>query len=53
MSRIFKCYSNKLKNFLLENGIKYEEVVKDINNDKTIWLYIKDESFDKAMKLYK
>ena len=52
-SIIFKCYSNNLKNFLIKNGVPYDSIVKDINNDKTIWLFIKSEKFQNVMSVYK
>jgi len=52
-SIIFKCYSNNLKNFLVDNGVPYDSIVKDINNDKTIWLFIKSEKFQNVMSMYK
>ena len=52
-SIIFKCYSNNLKNFLTTNGVSYDSVVKDINNNKTIWLFVKDKKFQEVMSMYK
>lgn len=52
-SIIFKCYSNNLKNFLITNGVSYDSVVKDINNNKTIWLFVKDKKFQEVMSMYK
>jgi len=51
-SIIFKCYSNQLKEFLIKNNIFYDSIVKDIKNNKTIWLFIKDEKFNSVISKY-
>lgn len=49
MDRLYCCYSPNLKKFLLDNGVKYDLCCKNINTDKTCWVYIKDFRLDKLL----
>lgn len=46
---LYICYSNTLMKFLKENGIKYEIAGKALSNDKTFWVYIKNDKLDKEL----
>lgn len=50
---IFYCYSRKLKDFLVKNGLTYmnKEVRKD--NDKVYWTFKKTESLNSLLKKWK
>ena len=50
--RIFCCFSVPLKNFLLENNIKYEMCALNEKTHKTMWLYVKDKKLDNALNLW-
>ena len=47
--RTFKCFSNNLKVFLMNRGLEYVGVALDPISDKTFWLFIEDDDFDKAL----
>lgn len=49
MERLYCCYSPKLKKFLLDNGVKYDLCCKNINTDKTCWVYIKDDKLSELL----
>ena len=46
MNRLYCCYSLNLRNFLYENGLRYELAAKNPNSDKLFWIYIKDDRLD-------
>lgn len=46
---LYCCYSPKLKEFLLKNNCKYEICARNPNNDKTFWIYIRDDKLDKLL----
>lgn len=48
--RIYCCYSMNLKNFLSENGVRYELEALSKSTHKTFWLYILDEKLDELLK---
>lgn len=49
MKRLYCCYSLNLRNFLYENGLRYELAAKNPNSDKLFWVYFKDEKLDKLL----
>ena len=46
---LYCCYSPRLKEFLLKNNCKYEICAKNPNNDKTFWIYIRNDKLDKLL----
>lgn len=48
--QVYRCYSNNLKGYLMDNGLKYLVVAKDIVTDKTFWLFEKTDRFEKLMQ---
>lgn len=49
MDRLYCCYSANLKKFLHENGLRYDLCCKNINSDKTCWVYIKCEKLNNLL----
>ena len=41
--KIYCCYSMNLKNYLAENGVRYELEAMSKSTHKTFWLYIIDD----------
>lgn len=50
MDKLYCCYSPKLKEYLNNNDIRYELCCKNINTDKTCWIYIKDDKLISLLK---
>ena len=48
--KIYCCYSMNLKNFLSENGVRYELEALSKSTRKTFWLYIIDERLQKLLQ---
>ena len=48
----FYCYSEKLKNFLCDSGLRY--IAKDIHKKtkKTYWVFLPSEELDDLRKMY-
>ena len=46
MDKLYCCYSLNLRNFLYQNGLRYELAAKNPNSDKLFWVYIKDKKLD-------
>lgn len=47
--KVYRCYSNNLKEFLMSKGIDYITIAKDHKTDKTFWMFLKSEELDKAL----
>jgi hypothetical protein len=48
-SKIFFCYSLRLRNFLKEQGLRYEFSANNPNNDKPYWGYLKTDELSNAL----
>ena len=48
-NRLYCCYSINLRNFLYQNGLRYELAAKNPNSDKLFWVYIKDKKLDELL----
>lgn len=46
---LFCCYSIKLRNFLTDNGIRYELCALNPNNNRMFWVYIRDARLDELL----
>ena len=46
-SKLYCCYSVPLRNFLSENGLRYEISAKNPNSDIYFWVYIRTEKLNK------
>ena len=49
MDKLYCCYSINLRNYLYENGLKYELAALNPNSNKLFWVYIKTEELDKLL----
>ena len=49
MDKLYCCYSLNLRNFLYQNGLKYELAAKSPNSDKLFWVCIKDKKLDELL----
>ena len=49
MDKLYCCYSINLRNYLYENGLKYELAALNPNSKKLFWIYIKTEELDKLL----
>lgn len=49
MDKLYCCYSLNLRNFLYQNGLRYELAAKNPNSDKLFWVYIKDKKLDELL----
>lgn len=47
--RIYCCFSLNLKNFLSENGVRYELEAMSKSTYKTFWLYIVDDKLNQLL----
>lgn len=50
MSKLYCCYSLPLRDFLTNNGIKYEIVALSPNSNSTMWIYIKSKKLDELLR---
>lgn len=50
--RTWRCYSNNLKEFLLNRGLRYIDIAVNPNRNKKYWLFIKDENLDEALTIW-
>lgn len=49
---LFVCYSLPLRDFLFENGIRYEVGGKSINTDKPFWVYVRCEKLNTLLNTW-
>lgn len=49
MNKLYCCYSENQKNFLAQNGIRYEIVALNPNNHKMMWVYMRSEELSKKL----
>ena len=52
MNQLYCCYSLNLRNFLYENGLRYELAAKNPNSDKLFWVYIKDARLNELLTIW-
>jgi len=51
--KVYRCYSNPLKEFLMKNEQKYLLIAKDCVTDKTFWLFENNGDFQKLLDAWK
>ena len=44
--KLYCCYSLPLRNYLYENGLRYELAALNPNSKKMFWVYVKDKKLD-------
>ena len=49
MSKLYCCYSLNLRNYLYENGLRYELAALNPNSQKLFWVYTKTEKLDELL----
>ena len=49
MNKLYCCYSLNLRNYLYENGLKYELAALNPNSQKLFWVYIKTDKLDELL----
>lgn len=49
VDKLYCCYSINLRNFLYENGLKYELAALNPNSQKLFWVYIKNNKLDELL----
>ena len=49
MDKLYCCYSLNLRNYLYENGLKYELAALNPNSKKLFWMYIKTKKLDELL----
>ena len=46
---LYCCYSLNLRNYLKDNGLRYEICALNPNSKEMFWVYIKDEKLNKLL----
>ncbi len=46
---LYCCYSLKVRDYLRENGLRYELVAENPNSHKIFWVYVRNEKLDKLL----
>lgn len=49
MDKLYCCYSLNLRNYLYENGLRYELAALNPNSQKLFWVYIKTKKLDELL----
>lgn len=47
--KLYTCYSLPLRNYLRDNGLKYELAALNPNSKKMFWVYVKSAKIDKLL----
>lgn len=47
--KLYCCYSLPLRQYLSDNGVKYELVALNPNSNNMFWIYMKTEKLDKLL----
>lgn len=47
--KLYCCYSLNLREFLYNNGLRYELAALNPNSKSLFWVYIKDEKLDRLL----
>ena len=47
--KLYCCYSLNLREFLYDNGMRYELAALNPNSKSLFWVYIKDEKLDRLL----
>ena len=47
--KLYCCYSLNLRNYLYENGLRYQLAALNPNSKSLFWIYIKDEKLDRLL----
>ena len=50
MDKLYCCYSLNLRNFLYQNGLKYELCALNPNSKTMFWVYLRTEKLNNLLK---
>lgn len=50
MNKLYCCYSLNLRNYLTNNGVRYEVCALNPNNNNRFWIYIKNEKLNNLLE---
>ena len=53
MNQLYCCYSINLRNFLRDNGLRYELCALNPNSKTMFWVYVRNEDLDKLLNRWK
>ena len=48
-AKLYCCYSLNLRNYLYENGLRYELAALNPNSKSLFWVYMKNEKLDQLL----
>ena len=51
--KVYKCFSNKQKQYLMDLGFEYVTIARDPKSNNLFWLFLKDDNMEKALVEYK
>jgi hypothetical protein len=51
--QLYRCFDQKLKWYLLDNGCKYLMVARSTTSDDKFWLFERTDNFEDLLKVYK
>lgn len=47
--KLYCCYSLNLRNYLYDNGLRYELAALNPNSHNLFWVYVKNDKLDKLL----
>ena len=50
--KLYRCFSNTQKLWLMEKGFRFEMIAKDPNTDVLFWIFMRSPEFNKALDEY-
>lgn len=48
-TKLYCCYSINLRNYLKDNGLRYELAALNPNSKKLFWVYVKNDKLDELL----
>ena len=51
--KLYCCYSNRQKEYLMEKGFKYELIARNPTTNVLFWVFFKSEELVRALSEYK
>lgn len=49
-SKLYCCYSVPLRDYLIQNGLRYEICAKNPNSDILMWVFVRTEQLNKLLE---
>lgn len=50
--KVYRCFSQKQKQYLMNEGHEYVCIAKDANTDALFYLFLRNDEFNKSLDLY-